>query len=282
MRDVSIGQYYAANSVIHRLDPRFKLLAAILFMIMAFFVDTFFVYGVLFIFIITVALIGKLPLFKVLKSLRAVIVLMVFSLVLTLMFSIGTEQEVALFSWWRINIYTSALLYAGLLASRLVLLMLGPSVLTLTTTPIELTDGIESLLKPLTLIKVPVYAFALIMSIALRMVPTLFEETDKIIAAQKARGADFESANLLRRAKSMVAILIPLFISSFRRADDLADAMDSRCFSGGNRTRMKQLKFSLRDAIAVCVMVVLFFMVLFFRYNWWGVSWLVSFRGIIY
>jgi len=282
MRDITLGQYYATNSIVHRLDPRLKMLVTVLFMVAVFFVDRFFMFGVLLAIILTVIFIAKLPLLKVLKALRTILFLLLFSIALTLLFSTGTLYEAPLGAWWRIAIYQSALLNVGLLTLRLILLMLAPTILTLTTTPIELTDAIENLLKPLTLIKVPVYAFALIMSIALRMVPTLLEETDKIIAAQKARGADFESANILRRAKSMGAILIPLFISSFKRADDLADAMDSRCFRSAKRTRLKRLTFTWLDGVVLILAVTLLVVVLLFMHNWANWQWLESFRGSTY
>ncbi|MCL2847235.1 MAG: energy-coupling factor transporter transmembrane protein EcfT [Firmicutes bacterium] len=281
MRDVSLGQYYAVSSPVHRLDPRFKMFAVLVVMVATFFITSFFVFGVAFIFIITVSLIARLPLLKVFRSLRAIFILMLFSLILTMIFSSGQYGEVVLWSWRRINIYISAMLNAGMLASRLVLLMLTPTILTLTTTPIELTDALESILKPLTLLKVPVYVFALIMSIALRMVPTLFEETDKIISAQKARCADFESANLFRRAKSLGSILIPLFISSFRRADELADALDSRCFNGGKRTRLKKLKFEIRDLVSLIIVLAFLFLVLLLRYNWWSFYWIIQLNNVV-
>ncbi|MCL2375318.1 MAG: energy-coupling factor transporter transmembrane protein EcfT [Firmicutes bacterium] len=282
MREMTLGQYYPSNSSVHKLDPRIKFLLTIAYIIMVFFVNTFFVYGALFVLIIVVCLLAKVPLLRLFRTLRGILILMLITVILTAVFSSGGEYAEPIASWWIFTIYIEGIIAAGMLGCRLILLILGPTLLTLTTTPVELTDGIERLLWPLSKIKIPVHEFAMIMSIALRFIPTLFEETDKIIAAQKARGADFESGNIFKRIKALVPILIPLFINSFRRADELADAMDSRCYNGSKgRTRMKVLKFRWRDLIAFLLVASIFFMVLLFRYNWWNCTWLTTFLGMV-
>lgn len=269
MKDVSFGQYYPVNSIIHRLDPRIKLLSVIVYIVAIFFIQKFVGFGLLAVFLLTVVFMSRVPLFKVLKSIRAIIFLLVFTLVLTVFFYSSKSEP--LWQWKFIKIYKEALINAALLGLRLLFLVMGPSLLTLTTTPVELTDGLESLLKPLALIKLPIHELAIIMSIALRLIPTLTEETEKIINAQKARCANFDSGNIFKRAKAMLPVLIPLFVSSFRRAADLADAMDSRCYKGAKgRTRMKILKLRAGDFIAAFVMLALLFMILVLRYNWFG------------
>lgn len=272
MKDVSFGQYYPVQSPIHRLDPRVKLLATILYIVAIFFIRAFVGFALAAVFLLAVILLSRVPLGKVLRSLRAVFFLVLFTAVMTVLFYSQSGVE-PLWQWWIIRIYTEGLKNAGRMALRLAFLVMGPSILTLTTTPVELTDGLESLLKPLALIKLPIHELAIIMSIALRLIPTLMEETEKIMNAQKARCADFDTGNIFKRAKALLPVLIPLFVSSFRRADDLADAMDSRCYRGAKgRTRMKVLKLHWRDLAATLVMLVLFAAVLFLRYNWfdWG------------
>lgn len=231
MREIALGQYYPVKSVIHRLDPRFKLIIMILYIVMIFFVDTFIGFGIVLVLLLFTIFLSRVPILKVLKSLKLIIFLVLFTVIMSLLFYNGEADDV-LWQWWVIKIYKAGLINAGLMALRLSFLVLGPTMLTFTTTPVELTDGLESLLKPLSYIKLPIHELAIIMSIALRLIPTLVEETDKIQSAQKARCADFESGNVFKRAKAMIPVLIPLFVSSFRRADDLADAMDSRCYRG--------------------------------------------------
>lgn len=270
MRDMTIGQYYAVDSVVHRLDARLKLILTVAYIVMIFFVKSFFGYGVVALFVLLLAIIGKIPILKLLRSLRMIVFLMMFTVILTLLFYSGQASDL-LWSFGIIKIYKTGLISAGMLACRLILFVVGPTILTLTTTPVELTDAIERVLKPLSLIKVPVHELAMIMSIALRLIPTLYEETDKIISAQKARGADFESKNIFSRAKAMIPILIPLFVSSFRRADELAYAMDSRCYRGAKgRTRMKEMRLALRDFIAFAIFASLFFFILCLSYNYFG------------
>ncbi len=274
MKDVSFGQYYPAESALHRLDPRIKLLAVILYIVGIFFIRKFAGFALIALFLLVAILVSRVPFFKVLKSVRAVLFLVLFTVIMSVLFY-STKTEEPLWQWRFIKIYEQGLINAARMGLRLIFLVLGPSLLTLTTTPVELTDGLESLLKPLAMIKLPVHELAIIMSIALRLIPTLMEETEKIMNAQKARCASFDTGNIFKRAKALLPILIPLFVSSFRRADELADAMDSRCYRGAKgRTRMKVLKLRFRDFVAAFIMLALFAAILFLRYNWFGWSFL--------
>ena len=267
MREITLGQYYPVSSPMHRLDPRVKLLMMITYIVMIFFINTFVGYGVVLLLLALTIAVSKIPPIKVLKSLKMIMFLVIFTVIMSLLFYKGNADDI-LWKWGIIKIYKAGLINAGKMALRLMLLVLGPTMITYTTTPVELTDGLESLLKPLSYIKFPVHELAIIMSIALRLIPTLVEETDKITSAQKARCADFESGNLFKRAKAMIPVLIPLFVSSFRRADDLADAMDSRCYRGAKgRTRMKKLQLHFADFIAFFVLIVFFFVILWLKYN---------------
>ena len=247
MRDVSFGSYFPAESFVHKLDARVKILISIAYMVACFMVASFQFMGfaACLLFVIVATLLAKVPFIKVIKSIRAIIFFVAFSAVLQVFFN---KQGNVLF--WVIT--DVGLINAGFIVARIVLIVMGASLLTLTTSPVELADGIEGLLYPLKWIKFPVHEFALIMSIALRFIPTLLDETDRIIKAQKARGAEFESGNIFKRAKALIPVLIPLLISSFRRADELADAMDSRCYAGSKtRTRYKKLTLSYRDLLGV-------------------------------
>lgn len=290
MRDVSFGQYYPTGSVVHRLDPRSKLIFVIVYIVMLFFIPTVskymdgggsvlgyltiagFCYALALLFIITAVLAAKIPFGKVLKSVRMVLFLVIFMTLISMLFYDGTENATH-YTWWIFDITDEGLLNAGSMALRLIFLVLGPSILTLTTTPVELTDGLESLLTPLKWIKFPVHEMAIIMSIALRLIPQMIEETDKIKNAQRARCADFDSGNIFKRAKAMMPVLIPLFVSSFRRAGDLAEAMESRCYHGAKgRTRMKKLRFHFKDLFALILVAAIFTAVLFLRYDWYGLA----------
>ena len=255
LNDVTFGQYYPAKSVIHRLDPRTKLLALIAFIVLIFVSDNFYsLFACGLVIIISIAA-ARVPFGRVLRSVKGIIFILLFTAILNLFFYKGKNL---LWGWGIITIYREGIIFTVFLMFRLFLLVMASSVLTLTTTPVELTDGIESLLKPLKYIRFPVHELALIMSIALRFIPTLIDETNRIISAQKARGADFESGNIFKRIKAIVPILIPLLISAFRRADELGDAMDARCYSGSkNRTKYKKLKFAWRDLAAVFAIAVL-------------------------
>lgn len=270
MRDVTIGQYYPANSIVHRADPRIKIVILLLYMVAVFFCQTFFSFGFLTFFVIVTVALSRVPPLKVLKGLRTVLILVLVTTVFMIIFyRDSSEQPIA--EWGIFHIYMSGIYASIKLAWRLLLLILMPTVLTLTSTPTELCDGLESLLWPLKKIHFPVHELALIMSIALRLIPTLLEETDKITAAQKARGAAFETRNPFKKIKAMLPVLIPLFVSSFRRADDLADAMDSRCYRGAKgRTRMKSLHVHIGDIIALLVWCLIFVCILFLKYNYCG------------
>lgn len=246
--DVTFGQYYNANSFVHKTDPRIKILLLIAYIVAVFLAGNFLSLAAVLVFLIIAVMFSSVPIGSVLRSIKAIFFLILFTAVLNVLFHVRSETDTVYF--WVIT--KEGLLSAAFLASRLILLVTGSSLLTLTTTPVSLTDGLESLLKPLALIKFPVHELALIMSIALRMIPTLANETDRIICAQKARGADFESGNIISRLKALVPVLIPLIISALRRADELGDAMDARCYWGSkDRTKYKKLKLSLRDPVAV-------------------------------
>lgn len=251
MQEITFGQYYPTNSFVHKMDARIKILLSIAYIVAVFLVRSFHFlgFGACFIFVLLATLVAKIPLLKTLKSVKVIILFILLSALLQIFFNKdGTPL-------WEGGFITDiGLLYAGFIVARITLVVLGASLLTLTTSPVELADGIESLLTPLKYIKFPVHEFALIMSIALRFIPTLLDETDRIIKAQKARGADFESGNIFKRVKALIPVLIPLLISSFRRADELADAMDARCYAGSkNRTRYKKLTLSYRDLIGTLV-----------------------------
>lgn len=251
MRDVSIGQYYPADSVVHRADPRIKIIILTIYLVAVFFCESFVSFGILAACAAATILLSRVPILKVLASLKFILVLLVFTSVLVMIFyTDASEPPIAV--WWRFAVYRSGVYAAAKLGSRLTLLMLMPTVLTFTSTPTELCAALESLMSPLKLLRVPVHIIALIMSIALRFIPTLMEETDKIINAQKARCAPLESKNPFRKIKAMIPVLIPLFVSSLRRADELADAMDSRCYSGAaKRTRYKKFGIRPSDIVAL-------------------------------
>lgn len=255
LRDITLGQYYQADSIIHKLDPRVKLVATIIFIISLFVVQNFIGYIIAALFLVLAIKLSKVPFRFMIKGMKAI----VFLLMITVVFNLFLTPGEALISIWKLTITKEGLKTAVFMAIRLMFLIVGSSIMTLTTTPNSLTDGMEKLLNPLKKIKVPVHEIAMMMSIALRFIPILIEETDKIMKAQIARGADFESGNLIKKAKSLVPLLVPLFISAFRRANDLAMAMEARCYRGGeHRTKMKPLKYKRRDAAAYSVLLCYF------------------------
>ena len=255
MRDVSFGQYYPAQSFVHKCDPRTKLLFLIAYIVAIFLAKNFYALGGCALVFFVIAAFSGVPFKSLLRSVKGVLFLLFFTAVLNLFFYSG---ETVLWSWKFITITKEAIFFTLFLAVRLFLLVLSSAVLTLTTTPVALTDGIESLLKPLKYIRFPVHELALIMSIALRFIPILTDETGRIMNAQKARGADFETGGLIKRIKAIVPILIPLLISAFRRADELGDAMDARCYSGSKtRTKYKKLRFGWRDIVSAVLLLVL-------------------------
>ena len=251
LRDITLGQYYQTDSVLHRMDCRVKLVATLVFIISLFVVDNIWGYVIAAAFLAVCIRLSNVPFKFMIKGMRAILFLMLFAMVFNLFLTPGTP----LVSIWKLTITKEGVAMAVKMAVRLTLLIIGSSLMTLTTTPNHLTDGLESLLTPLKKIKVPVHEVAMMMSIALRFIPILMEETDKIMKAQIARGADFESGNLIEKAKAMVPLFVPLFIAAFRRANDLAMAMEARCYRGGDgRTKMKPLIYQKRDYIAYGVL----------------------------
>lgn len=255
--NIALGQYYPSNSVLHRLDPRMKFILAIVYIVAGFVCKNILSFALLFVSTILLVLISRIPLKTVLGSVKAIIVIMIFTAIINVFLTKGESDEL-LVSWKFINIYKSGLYNAAFIVIRILAMIIGASVfLTYTTTPIQLTDAIERLFSPLKVLHVPVHEFAMMMTIALRFIPTIVEETEKIMAAQKSRGADFSSGSVFKRVKALIPIIIPLFISAFRRAGDLATAMTCRCYRGGEgRTRMTVLKLSYRDFVALSVMVI--------------------------
>ncbi len=256
IKDITIGQFFPGNSVIHRMDPRAKLLLDILFLVILFTTQKFTGILVGLLFIIICYVIAQIKVVMIFRSIKPIVPLIVFTAILNMLFIKGEEP---LFSWWIISIYPEGIRTAAFMLLRILTLIIGMSLLTYTTSPIMLTDAIESLLSPLKKIRFPVHELSMMMTIALRFIPTLVEETDKIMSAQKARGADMDSGNVLKRAKALVPVLIPLFVSAFKRANELATAMECRCYHGGEgRTRLKQLKTAPRDYVAAVIMMALF------------------------
>ena len=254
MKNVSLGQYYAVDSPIHRIDPRFKIILSVLYIVTVFLCSNIVSVSLILVSATVLIALSKVPFRLILHSLKPIVFIVAFTAILNIFWSVG--EGVPLFEWKFIKIYKEGIINAAFLIVRIVVLVIGSSVLmTYTTTPISLTDGIESLFSPLKKIKVPVHDFAMIMTIALRFIPTLSEEAEKIMAAQKARGADFTNGSLTKRAKALIPILIPLFSSSIRHAVDLATAMECRCYRGGEgRTRMKVLKSAPRDFVSLGLM----------------------------
>ncbi|MDK2867077.1 MAG: energy-coupling factor transport system permease protein [Clostridiales bacterium] len=255
LRDITIGQYYSVDSPVHRMDPRFKIIASMLFLVSLFLIEDMLAYILVIAFIGTVIYKSKIPVKFVIRGLKPVFMLIIFAFLINIFLTPGEEKV----SFWIFTVSIEGITRAFFMAFRLILLIVGTSLLTLCTSPIELTDGIEYLLNPMKRIGLPAHELAMMMTIALRFIPTLLEETDKIMKAQMARGADFESGNIMTRAKALIPLLVPLFISAFRRADELAMAMEARCYRGGEgRTRLKVLKYTSLDAIGAGIVAVYF------------------------
>ena len=249
LRDITLGQFFPGNTVVHRLDPRSKLILTIVYITALFMAKGFYAYALMLLVLLTCQTLSRIKPKTVLRGLRPVFIIIIFTVILNVFFIRG---ETVLFEYRFIVITREGLLTAVFMAARLIMLIIGTFLLTYTTSPIALTDGLETMLSPLKKIKLPIHELSMMMSIALRMIPTLIEETDKIMSAQKARGADFETGGLIKRAKAVLPLIIPMFISQFRRADELAIAMESRCYHGGEgRTRMKILKMEFRDFAAL-------------------------------
>ena len=256
LKDITLGQFFPGNSVVHLLDPRTKLLILVGYIVALFTATGWISYGIVFAFLAFCIGISRIPVKAILRGMKPLVMILIFTGILNLFF---TDGKNVLVSFWGITITWEGVERALFMMIRILMLISGTFLLTYTTSPISLTDGLESLLGPLKYIRVPVHELAMMMCIALRFIPTLIEETDKIMSAQKARGADFESGNLIERVKALVPILVPLFISAFRRADELATAMECRCYQGGDgRTKMKLLRYKQRDlkAFLICILLL--------------------------
>ena len=265
LRDITLGQYYPADSVIHKLDPRVKLFGTLIYIISLFVFKGLPAFILAAIFLVVLIKLSKVPFSYMVKGLKTIVLIMLFAAVFNLFLTPGTK----LVSFWIFTITYEGLKNAVVMMVRLIFLIIGTSLMTLTTTPNELTDGLEKALSPLKYIKVPVHEIAMMMSIALRFIPILIEETDKIMKAQMARGADFEHGNLIQKAKNMVPLLVPLFVSAFRSANDLAMAMEARCYRGGEgRTKMKPLHYQKRDRMAYLTLLVYLAAVIGLRILW--------------
>ena len=263
LRDITLGQYYPADSVVHNLDPRVKLFATMIYIIALFTFRGILGFAIITGMLIFMIKISKVPFSYIVKGLKAIVVLLLITAVFNLVFTpTGTEY----WHWGPFHLTSTGIMNAVLMTIRLIYLIIGTSLMTLTTTPNQLTDGLEKALSPLNRIHIPVHAIAMMMSIALRFIPILIEETDKIMKAQMARGSDFEDGNLIQQAKCMVPLLIPLFVSAFRRADDLAMAMEARCYSGGEgRTKMKPLRYQGTDRKAYVILIAFLVLVIVAR-----------------
>ena len=255
LKDITLGQYFPGQSIIHRLDPRTKLIMLVVYIVALFLAESWVSYGLMFLFLVTVIWLSTIPLKSILRGMKPLVMILIFTGVLNLFF---TQEGEVIFHFWILTMTTGGLSRAVMMMSRILMLITGTFLLTYTTSPIALTDGLESLMKPLKKVGVPVHELSMMMCIALRFIPTLIEETDKIMCAQKARVADFETGSLMDRAKALIPILVPLFISAFRRADELATAMECRCYQGGEgRTKMKLLRYHREDFVSYGVGAVL-------------------------
>ena len=248
LKDITLGQYFPGNSIIHRLDPRTKLIMLVVYIVALFMATGWSAYAVLFAALVWVIQVSTIPVKSIIKSMKPLVVILIFTGLLNLFL---TQEGKLLVDFWVITIYSGGVSRAAMMVARILMLITCTFLLTYTTSPIALTDGLEALMTPLKKVGVPVHELSMMMCIALRFIPTLIEETDKIMCAQKARGADFENGSLMDRAKALIPILVPLFISAFRRADELATAMECRCYQGGEgRTKMKLLRYHREDFIA--------------------------------
>ena len=255
LKDITLGQYFPGNSFIHRLDPRTKLISLVGYIVCLFLAVDYISYGLMFVFLAVVIWVSAIPVKAILRGMKPLIFILVFTGLLNLFL---TDGDTKLVSFLGLTITLEGVKHAAFMIIRILMLISGTFLLTYTTSPIALTDGLESLLKPLKVIRLPVHELSMMMCIALRFIPTLIEETDKVMSAQKARGADFESGSLLSRAKALIPILVPLFIGAFRRADELATAMECRCYQGGEgRTKMKILRYKRADLLSFAGMLLL-------------------------
>ena len=254
LKDITIGQYFPGNTAIHRMDPRTKILSVILYIAALFTSGGYVGYGLVLVYLIVAVRVSKIKLRTMLKGVKPLIFIIILTAILNMFYTPGNE----LFHIWKLTVTDNGVRNAALMVARIIMLITGTFLLTYTTSPITLTDGLERLLSPLKKIRVPVHELAMMMSIALRFIPTLIEETDKIMSAQKARGADFETGNLIQKARALIPILVPLFVSAFRRADELATAMECRCYTGGEgRTRLNPLHWHRLDTLGLGVSLLL-------------------------
>ena len=255
LKDITLGQFFPGTSFIHRLDPRTKLIMLVVYIVALFVAVSWISYAVVFLFLAICVFVSRIPLKNLFRGMKPLLIILILTGLLNLFL---TDGETVWLQFWVITITKEGVVRAVLMLARIMMLVSGTFLLTYTTSPIALTDGLESILSPLKKIKLPVHELSMMMCIALRFIPTLIEETDKIMSAQKARGADFESGNILKRVKALVPILVPLFIGAFRRADELATAMECRCYHGGEgRTKMKLLRYSRWDVETYCIGAVL-------------------------
>ena len=275
LKDITLGQYFPGNSVIHKMDPRAKILIALVFIVSIFLAENIFAFAALALFVIVLVLLSRISIITIFRGIKPILFILLFTAIINLFLTTAQGEEplwqanISIFSWtWHPTIYRAGILRAVFTALRVVALIVATSVfLTYTTTPITLTDALESLMSPLRVIRVPVHDIAMIITIALRFIPTLIEETDKIMNAQKARGADFANGSLIKRAKALIPVLIPLFVSAFKRADDLAIAMECRCYRGDNgRTKLHKLQFHFRDFIGFAVVLLFAAAILYINY----------------
>ena len=262
LKDITIGQYFPGNTIIHRLDPRTKIVSVVLYIAALFTCKGIVGYLLTLVYLVCAVRLSKIKLKTILKGVKPLIVIIIFTAILNMFYTDGN----VLLQIWKLKITDAGLVKAVFMVTRIIMLVTGTFLLTYTTSPITLTDGLERLLNPLKKLHVPVHELSMIMSIALRFIPTLIEETDKIMSAQKARGADFETGNLLQKAKALIPVLVPLFVSAFRRADELATAMECRCYTGGaGRTRMTPLVWERRDTVGVLLGLLLLGLVIALR-----------------
>lgn len=251
LKDVTLGQFFPGDSFVHKLDPRTKLVFLIVYIVALFTASNWISYGLILAFLVLTIIVSKIPIKSIVSGMKPLVFILIFTGVLNIFFTAG---ETVLVSFWIFTVSVEGIVRAIFMMARILMLITGTFLLTYTTSPIALTDGLESLLSPLKKLKMPVHELSMMMCIALRFIPTLIEETDKIMSAQKARGADFETGNLLQRVKALVPILVPLFIGAFRRADELATAMECRCYQGGDgRTKMKLLRYHRGDLQAFVI-----------------------------
>ena len=248
LKDITLGQYFPGNSIIHRLDPRTKLIMLVVYIVALFMAKSWVSYALMLVFLVSIIRISTIPVKSIVRGMKPLVLILVFTGILNLFF---TQEGTLLVDFWIIKIYSGGISRAAMMVARILMLITCTFLLTYTTSPIALTDGLEALMGPLKKVGVPVHELSMMMCIALRFIPTLIEETDKIMCAQKARGADFENGSLMERAKALIPILVPLFISAFRRADELATAMECRCYQGGEgRTKMKLLRYHREDFVS--------------------------------